>query len=251
MIILKTKEDIAAMRAGGKILSEVLALVATHVAPGMSSLDLDTLAERELRARGATPAFKGYQGYPATLCVSVNNEVVHGIPTAGKLLAEGDVVGLDLGGVYDGRYTDMAMTVGVGKISSKAKKLLSVTREALDRGVAQARPGNTVGDIGEAVQRFVERKGFGIVRSLVGHGVGTEVHEDPQVPNYGERRTGTKLTAGMTIAIEPMVTAGDYPVRILEDGWTVVTVDGGLSAHFEVTVAITDSGVEILTPQPA
>ncbi len=247
MIVIKSQEDIRTMREGGAILAEVLHEVARHAVPDADTLSLDRMAQDLLVARGGTPAFKGYQGYPASLCVSINNEVVHGIPSREKKLRDGDVVGLDLGVLYKGFYTDMAVTVGVGKVSRTARRLIEVTRQALERGLRKVRAGATLGDIGNAVQSFVEKKGFGVVRSLVGHGVGTEVHEDPPVPNYGEAGTGAVLKAGMTLAIEPMVTVGDYAVSTLDDQWTVITDDGSLAAHFEHTIAVTERGYEILT----
>lgn len=248
MIIIKSQDEIDTMREGGKILSSVLKEVIDHVKPGISSLELDSLAYDLLMASGGKPAFKGYQGYPASLCISINSEVVHGIPSKKRILKDGDIVGLDLGFFFKGLYTDMAETVAVGKISKKAQKLLTITQKALQKGIAVIKPENTLGDVGSAIQLFVEKNGFNVVRSLVGHGVGRAVHEEPPVPNYGEAGTGIKLKTGMTIALEPMVTGGDYPVKVLDDKWTVVTKDDSLSAHFERTLVVTNTGNEILTP---
>ncbi|MFC1687955.1 type I methionyl aminopeptidase [Patescibacteria group bacterium] len=248
MIIIKSHDEIDKMREGGKILSSALQKVIALVRPGISSLELDAKAYDFLLANGGKPAFKNYQGYPSTLCVSINSEVVHGIPSQERILKDGDIVGLDLGLLYKGLYTDMAETVPVGEISKKAHKLITVTRKALQKGISVIKPQNTLGDVGSTIQSFVEKNNFGIVRSLVGHGVGKAIHEEPAVPNFGEAGTGIKLQEGMTLALEPMVTEGDYPVKILDDKWTVVTQDGGLSAHFERTIVVTSNGSEILTP---
>jgi len=250
--LIKTPEEIAALRVGGRILAQVLQLVAAAVKPQALTSELNELAEAKLKKYGAAPSFLGYkneqgQAYPASLCTSVNNMVVHGIPRPDLVLREGDIIGLDLGCWYKGMCTDMAVTVPVGQISPAAKKLIKVTRQALDLALKQVRAGAFVGDIGEAVQIFVEQQGFSVVRQLTGHGVGRAVHEDPAIPNFGKRGTGPRLAAGMTVAIEPMVNAGDYEVQTLDDGWTVTTLDGSLSAHFEHTVLVTTSGCEILT----
>lgn len=250
--LIKTPEEIAALRVGGRILAQVLQLVAAAVKPQALTSELNELAEAKLKEYGAVPSFLGYkneqgQAYPASLCTSVNNMVVHGIPRPDLVLREGDIVGLDLGCWYKGMCTDMAVTVPVGQISPAAKKLIKVTRQALDLALKQVRAGAFVGDIGEAVQIFVEQQGFSVVRQLTGHGVGRAVHEDPAIPNFGKRGTGPRLAAGITVAIEPMVNAGDYEVQTLDDGWTVTTLDGSLSAHFEHTVLVTTSGCEILT----
>jgi methionyl aminopeptidase len=245
-IVLRTPEEIARIGAACAIVHEVLALLARAVAPGVSTAELDELARTHTRARGAAPAFLGYHGYPAALCVSVNDEVVHGIPSARRRLAEGDVVGLDYGVVLDGWYGDAARTVPVGRIAPPAARLLEVGREGLRRAVAAALPGGTTGDVGAAVQRFVEREGFSVVREFVGHGIGRRLHEPPHVPNYGEPGRGERLLPGMVLAIEPMVNAGEPEVEQLDDGWTAVTADGSLSAHFEHTVAITEKGPVIL-----
>ncbi|MFA6909472.1 MAG: type I methionyl aminopeptidase [Patescibacteria group bacterium] len=247
MDMRKTPDEIRLMREGGKILAQALHTVAKLAVPGADVGELDEQAIALLEKQGAKSAFKGYEGFPAGLCVSINSEVVHGIPVHGRVLKEGDIVGLDFGALYKGWYTDMALTVSVGKIGRKEKKLIEVTREALERGIRMVKPGNTIGDIGSTIQKYVEKKGFSVVRSLVGHGIGRHIHEDPQVPNFGAKGTGERLEAGMTIAIEPMVNAGEYPVRTLDDGWTIVTEDGSRSAHFEHTVAVTERGYEILT----
>lgn len=239
-----------AMREGGQRLARVLQSVIEAVRPGVTTGELDAIAEAGICAAGGTPSFKGYNGYPASLCTSVNAAVVHGIPRADWELHEGDIVGLDIGMVYDGAYTDMAFSVGVGKISEQVQQLLKITRESLRRGLREVRSGVHTGDIGAAIQSYVEAAGFGVVRDLVGHGVGNAIHEEPQVPNFGRAKSGDLLRAGQTIAVEPMVTAGNYAVHTLADGWTVVTRDGSLAAHFEQTIAVTDKGYELLTPFP-
>jgi methionyl aminopeptidase len=230
----------------------VLEELVRAAAPGVTTAELDRLARARTRALGAEPAFLGYHGYPAALCVSVNDEVVHGIPSEERVLAEGDVVGLDFGVVLDGWYGDSARTVPVGRISAAAARLLEVTEGALARAIAAARPGGRLGDLGAAVQAFAEPRGFTVVRDFVGHGIGRRLHEPPQIPNVGAAGTGPVLRAGMVLAIEPMVNAGGSEVSTLDDGWTAVTEDGSLSAHFEHTVAITENGPEVLTlPQGA
>lgn len=246
MLFIKTEKEIEWMRQGGKILARILNALEEKTKPGVSTSDLDRFAENLAKKFGAKPSFKGYQNYPASLCVSVNNEVVHGFPRK-RVLEEGDIVGLDFGLLYKGYYTDMARTVKVGKISSLARRLISVTKKSLDLGIAQVRPGNRIGDISFAIQNYVESNGFSVVRDLVGHGVGEKVHEPPQVPNFGEKGKGVKLVKGMTLAIEPMVNAGRPEIKLLPDGWTFVTSDGSLSSHFEHTVAVTKNGFEILT----
>ncbi len=253
MITKKTKEEIDILREGGKHLASVLEQVRLAVKPGVTAKALDTLAEKLIREYGDTPAFLNYKpdgasyAYPATLCVSVNSEVVHGIPTASKVLKEGDIVSIDLGLKHKGMYVDHALTVPVGEISKKAADLLKATREALSCGIDAAQPGKRVGDIGYAIEQFIKPRGYGIVRELAGHGVGYEVHEDPYVPNYGKKGTGVKLEVGMVIAIEPMINEGSPAVFIADDEWTYRTRDGKRSAHFEHTVVITEDGPEILT----
>ncbi len=248
MIQLKSPREIDVMAQGGRILGRTLALLRDAVRPGMTTAAVDQLAEEYIRSHeGATPAFKGLYGFPGSVCISVNHEIVHGIPSKKRTLVDGDIVSLDVGVKYEGLYTDSAVTVGVGEISAEDRRLLEVTRESLDAGIAAAAAGNHVGDIGHAVQTVVERAGFTVVRELVGHGVGHGPHEDPQVPNHGKPKRGTKLSAGLTIAIEPMVNAGLPGTRTLPDRWTVVTVDGKRSAHFEHTVAVTDNGPRVLT----
>ena len=251
MIYLKTKEEIDKMRSASQVVVEALDKLRENVAPGVSTWDLDRMAEELALKKGAKPAFKGYSDYPASVCFAVNEEVVHGIPSKKKILRDGDIVGLDFGVSLEGYYGDSAITVPVGDVSSLAHKLLAVTEESLKRGIAAARPGNRLYDISEAIQTYVEQEGFSIVRSFVGHGIGKKLHEDPQVPNFvpenGSNGKGIKLKPGMVIAIEPMVNVGRPDIRILSDGWTAVTVDGTLSAHFEHTVAVTEDGPLVLT----
>jgi len=248
-IVIKSPEEIVRLRAACRVVAEVLAEVRAAVAPGVTTLELDRIAEAGARRRGAEPAFKGYHGYPASLCASVNEEVVHGIPSASRVLRAGDVVGLDFGVVLDGLYGDAAITVPVGAVSDEARRLLEVTCSALAAGVAEARPDARVGDLGAAVQRCVEPAGFSVVRDFVGHGIGRRLHEPPQIPNFGTPGTGARLRAGMALAIEPMVNAGRCEVDTRADGWTAFTADGRLSAHFEHTVLITENGPEVLTLQ--
>ena len=236
------------MRRSGHIVRQVLDLMKTLVAPGVTTMDLERAAEKKIRELGAKPAFKGYYDYPCVLCTSVNQEVVHGIPSENRVLRDGEIVSIDCGVVLDGYYGDSAITVPVGaSISPELQKLLRVTEESLQHGIEATRLGNTIGDIGAAVQEHVEANGFSVVREFVGHGVGTKLHEDPQVPNYGMRGHGPKLREGMVLAIEPMVNAGGPAVRVLEDKWTAVTEDGRPSAHFEHCVAVTKDGPVILT----
>jgi methionyl aminopeptidase len=244
---LKSADEIARIRDASLVVHDVLQEVIAAIAPGVTTADLDAIAARATLARHAQPAFKGYHGYPAVICVSVNDEVVHGIPSSRRVLAEGDIVGLDFGVVYKGYYGDSAYTVPVGAPAPAAAKLLDTTREALARAIATARPEARLGDLGFAVQAFVESRGFAVVRDFVGHGIGRRLHEPPQVPNYGAPGTGMRLRSGMVLAIEPMVNAGGAEVRTLEDGWTAVTVDGSLSAHFEHTIAVTDEGADVLS----
>jgi methionyl aminopeptidase len=247
MIYLKSERELNIMRKAGGIVARILEDMVQMAAPGISTGELDRFAESRIKELGAKPAFKGYNGFPACVCISVNQEVVHGIPSNKRVLKDGDIVGLDFGVIYDGWYGDSARTVPVGKITSEAQKLLDVTKESLNRGIAQCREGNRVFDIGHAVQNYVESFGYGVVREFVGHGIGRALHEDPQVPNYGPKGKGPALKVGMVLAIEPMINAGSHEVKVLNDGWTAVTRDNSLSAHFEHTVAITPNGPEILT----
>jgi methionyl aminopeptidase len=246
MIIYKSREEIATLDRANRVVAQVLTALARAVRPGVSTMDLDRMAESMLRDAGARPAFKGYRGYPCVLCASINEEVVHGIPSPRRVLKEGDIVGLDFGAVVDGYHGDAAVTVPVGRVSPQAESLMRVTREALGLGIAAARPGRRLSDIGAAVQRHVEAHGYAVVREFVGHGIGTALHEDPQVPNYGTPGAGPVLKEGLVLAIEPMVNAGGPDVRILSDGWTATTADGSLSAHFERSIAITEDGPLIL-----
>lgn len=252
MIDIKTPAQIALMRQAGQILVAAMRLCRQKlVQPGISTLEIDQEVEALIHQAGARPAFKGYRGFPATVCISINEEVVHGIPAAHRRLEEGDIVGLDFGAIVDGYHADAAITVPVGEISPEAQRLLDVTREALEQAIAAARPGKRLGDVSAAVQHHVEAAGFGVVRAFVGHGIGRELHEDPQIPNFGEPGKGALLRPGMVLAIEPMVTMGHWEVRVLADRWTAVTEDGSLAAHFEHTVAITESGPDVLTREAA
>ena len=247
MIVLKKESEIAMIREAGRVLARTMREVASSIVPGRTTLiELDALAERLISEAGCTPSFKGYKGYPAATCISVNDVVIHGIPS-GYVLQEGDIVDLDFGVLRQGWHADSAWTYGVGKVSEPTQRLMNVTREALMQGIAKARVGNTVGDIGATVQRYVEKNGYSVVKEMVGHGIGQSLHEEPQVPNYGKPGKGPPLKEGTTICIEPMVNEGSGKVRTLEDGWTLVTADGRLSAHFEHTVAVTSAGPEILT----
>jgi methionyl aminopeptidase len=236
------------MARAGRIVAGTLALMRTLVRPGVSTEELDAAAEAFIRGHeGATPSFKGLYGFPKTLCTSIDNEIVHGIPSSRRVLAEGSIVSVDVGVFLDGLHADSATTIPVGRIAPEAERLLSVTEQCLEAGIGAARVGNHVGDIGHAVQRVAEGAGYGVVRELVGHGIGTRFHEEPQVPNYGSPKRGPRLLEGMTLAIEPMITIGSPATKTLSDKWTVVTADGTLSAHFEHTVAITSNGPRILT----
>ena len=246
-IVCKSPAEIEKMRRSGHIVRQVLDAVTAMVAPGLTTMALERAAEKKIRDLGAKPAFKGYYDYPCVLCTSINQEVVHGIPSEARVLNGGDIVSIDCGVVLDGYYGDSAVTVPVGEISVEMRKLVEVTQQSLQRAIEAAKPGNRVGDIGAAVQEFVEAQGFSVVREFVGHGIGTKLHEDPQIPNYGMREHGVKLREGMVIAIEPMVNAGCASVRVLEDKWTAVTEDGKPSVHFEHCVAITKDGPVILT----
>ncbi|HYS04757.1 MAG TPA: type I methionyl aminopeptidase [Candidatus Dormibacteraeota bacterium] len=246
MIIYKSREEIETMDRCNRVVAQILAALAKAVAPGVTTADLDRLAEKMCRDAAVRPAFKGYRGYPCVLCASVNEEVVHGIPSAKKMLKEGDIVGLDFGVVLEGYYGDAAVTVPVGRISREADDLLRVTRESLRKGIQAARAGARLSDISAAVQGHVEAQGYSVVREFVGHGIGTSLHEDPQVPNYGTPGSGPVLKEGLALAIEPMVNVGGPAVRIHTDGWTASTLDGSLSAHFERSIAITEDGPLLL-----
>jgi len=245
-IIVKSEEEIAIMRQAGRIVAQVLHLLVQRLRPGLVERELDELVRREFSKRGVKPTFLGYLGYPATVCVSVNDEIVHGIP-GDRVIQEGDIVSIDLGCTYNGFVADAAITVGVGRISLEAQRLIAVTEEALWRGIRAARPGARLGEIGAAIQSYVESQGFSVVREYVGHGVGRQMHEEPQVPNYGTPDRGPILRKGMVLAIEPMVNMGDWRTKRDPDNWTVRTLDGSLSAHFEHTIAIGDDETEVLT----
>lgn len=248
MIPLKTKEEIEKIRAASRIVAQVLEAVSRCIEPGVSTWELNEIAEKELtRFPGAVPAFKGYRGYPASLCTSVNEAVVHGIPSRSVILKEGDIISFDFGVLFGSYYGDSAVTRPVGKVTKKAKKLMKVTRQALHKGIEQMVPGNRKGDISHAIQSHVERYGYSVVREFVGHGIGKSLHEEPQVPNFGPPGQGETLKPGMVMAIEPMINMGGWEVECLADGWTAVTKDRSLSAHFEHTVAITEDGPDILT----
>jgi methionyl aminopeptidase len=247
MIIKKTPEEIERMAAAGAILVRTMNLLAGKIRPGVSTADLDTAAERFIRSQGATPAFKGYRGFPGSICASPNSMIVHGIPGP-YTLTKGDILSVDIGVVLDGWVADAARTFAVGPISPVAQKLLRVTEESLMLAVPECRAGNHLGDIGHAIQQHVEAEGLSVVRSLVGHGIGREMHEDPQIPNYGTAGSGIPLEEGMVLAVEPMVTAGRHAVRVADDRWSIFSQDGSLAAHFEFTIAITADGPRILTP---
>lgn len=246
MIVLKSEEEIKRMAEACRIVAEVLDGIRKKVAPGVMTRELDEFAESYIISKGAKPAFKGYRGYPSTVCASVNEQVVHGIPSAVKL-KDGDIISIDVGVNYKGFFGDAAITVPVGSVSKKVMKLLETTENALEAGIEKAVVGNRLSDISSTIQEYVESEGFSVVRTFVGHGIGRELHEEPQIPNYGKPGAGPKLMEGMTLAIEPMVNAGSWEVNILKDGWTAVTKDGSLSAHFEHTIAITNNGQSILT----
>ena len=246
MVILKSRQEIEKMRKSNVLVAVILEELKKKIRPGVKTIELDRLSEELALRKGARPAFKGYRGYPYSLCTSVNSEVVHGMPSQ-RELKEGDIVSLDFGILHCGYYGDAAVTLPVGEITPAAKRLLRVTEEALYRGIEEVRAGNRIGDVSAAIQGHVEAAGFSVVRDLVGHGIGKSLHEDPQVPNYGTSGRGIELKSGMVFAIEPMVNEGTYRVDILRDGWTVVTADGKLSAHFEHSVAVTDNGPDILS----
>jgi methionyl aminopeptidase len=248
VIQLKSQREIEIMARGGHILGAAVQLVEREMRAGMTTLDVDRMVEDFIRSHaGATPSFKGLYGFPGSVCASINEEIVHGIPSGKRVIHEGDVVSIDVGVFFEGYHTDSATTVGVGEVDDASRKLIAVTRSALEAGIAAAQPGNHVGDIGAAVQQVVEAAGFNVTRDLVGHGIGTTFHEDPQVPNYGKPKRGVKLQPGLTIAIEPMVMIGAHKTRQLSDRWTVVTADSSRAAHFEHTVAVTADGPRVLT----
>jgi methionyl aminopeptidase len=248
MVYLRDRKEIEAIRAAAQLVARTLAMLEGEIGPGVTTGELDRKAEAFIRAHGGRPAFKGYRGFPASICPSINDEVVHGIP-GDRTLAEGDLVGVDVGVEIDGYFGDAARTFAVGRVSPEADRLLAVTREALMHGIAQACPGRRIGDISHAIQQHAESNGFSVVRTLVGHGIGRQMHEEPQVPNYGPPDRGPRLMAGQVLAIEPMVNAGGPDVVTRPDGWTVVTSDGSLSAHFEHTVAVGKDGPEILSTE--
>jgi methionyl aminopeptidase len=248
MIIYKSPQEIERMRKAGRIVAGTIDTVLRAVRPGVSTGELDAVAEGYIRERGATPSFKGYRGFPASICTSINQEVVHGIPSNERVVREGDILSLDFGAIWEGFHGDSAVTVFVGEPpSSEAEKLVRITKEALEAGIAQIRRGGRLSDISHAVEQVVLGAGFEVVREYVGHGIGRSLHEDPQIPNYGQPGRGPELRPGLVIAVEPMVNMGDWRTRVLADDWTVVTQDGSLSAHFEHTIAITDDGPEVLT----
>jgi methionyl aminopeptidase len=248
---LKSREEIAVMRDAGRIVAEILDALEKAVAAGVTTWDLDQLSEKLIYEKGARPAFKGYRGFPSCLCTSINQEVVHGIPSRKRRLESGDLVKLDFGVVYHGFFGDAARTIPVGEVTAEAQALLAATRESLEAGIQAAVAGNRIGDIGHAVQAHVEARGYSVVRDFVGHGIGRRLHEEPQIPNFGTAGTGMKLRPGMVLAIEPMVNAGTWEVETLDDDWTAVTLDGKLSSHWEHTVLVTDQGPEVLTRAPA
>lgn len=248
MIIYKSPQEVDKMRTAGRIVADTIDRVLAAVRPGISTGDLDRVAEEEIHRRSATPSFKGYKGFPASICASLNDEVVHGIPSPKRILKVGDVLSLDFGAIWEGYHADSAVTVFVGEPpSAEAEKLVRVTEEALEAAISQVRPGGHLSDVSHAVEQVVEGAGFSVVREYVGHGIGRSLHEDPQIPNYGPPGRGPELRPGLVVAVEPMVTMGDWPTRVLADDWTVVTADGSLAAHFEHTIAVTDDGHEVLT----
>jgi methionyl aminopeptidase len=247
VIIIKSDEEIKKIKAASRIVAEILQEIEYYLRPGITTDDIEKLAEEKILQRNAIPAFKGYRGYPACLCISINNEVVHGIPSKDKVLKEGDIASIDLGVKLDGFYGDAAKTYPIGRISESAMKLIKVTQESLYEGIEQARSGNRVSDISYAIQKYAEDRGYSIVKAFVGHGIGRDLHEEPQIPNFGRPDKGPRLKAGMILAIEPMINEGGFQVKVLKDGWTAVTSDNSLSAHFEHTIAVTDNKPNILT----
>lgn len=246
MIPIKTEEDIRIMAEGGRILASIMKELEDKVEPGITTKELDRVADTLILKSGGKPSFKGYQGFPASLCTSVNQELVHALPSD-RVLKEGDILSLDLGIYYKGFHTDMAVSLAVGQVSPEAQRLIRVTKKALKRGIKKIRPGNTIGDISNTIQRYVESQGFNVVRDLCGHGVGKELHEEPQILNFGKRRAGPEIKEGMVFCLEPMVTVGDWKLKKTEDGFGFVTADDSLSCHFEQTIAVVDDGIEILT----
>jgi len=247
MIVLKTGRELKIMREACRISAEALKLAGSAVEPGVTTAELDKIAEKYILSQGATPNFKNYNGYPATACISINNEVIHGTPSKKRVIKSGDIVSIDLGAKFEGYHGDNAATFACGDISAEAKRLMDTTRESLYEGIAAAVSGGRLGDIGAAIQQYVEQRGYSVVRQFVGHGIGTQLHESPEVPNFGTHGRGIRLMPGMTLAIEPMINAGHYDVKVMPDGWTVLTKDGSLSAHFEHTIVITPDGPQIMT----
>ena len=247
MIVLKTGRELKIMREACRISAEALKLAGSAVEPGVTTAELDKIAEKYILSQGAKPNFKNYNGYPATACISINNEVIHGIPSNKRVIQAGDIVSIDLGACFEGYHGDNAATFACGDISEEAKRLIDTTRESLYEGIAAAVSGGRLGDIGAAVQQYVESRGYSVVRQFVGHGIGTKLHEAPEVPNFGTQGRGIRLMPGMTLAIEPMINMGHYDVKVMPDGWTVLTKDGSLSAHFEHTIVITPDGPQIMT----
>ena len=246
MVTIKSEREIELMRKAGQILGNTLNLLEENVKPGITTAELDKIAYEYIKSNDSIPSFKGYNGFPASICASVNNEVVHGIPD-NRVLREGDIIGIDAGVCYGGYHADAARTFGVGEISPAAKKLIEVTKESFFKGIENAKHGARIGDISAAVQTFVEGNGYSVVRDLIGHGIGSSLHEEPDVPNYGSSGRGMRLIKGMTLAVEPMVNVGGYEIRLLKNGWTYVTKDNTLSAHYENTIVITDSGCDVIT----
>lgn len=246
MIIYKSAEEILGMRRSNQIVGQVLSELAGIIKPGIQTKDLDSYAEERAREMGSVPAFKGYRGYPASLCTSINEEIVHGIPSS-RVLREGDILSLDFGVILDGFYGDAAVTYPVGRISNQAEKLIEAAKTSFFRGLEQVKVGNRISDISHAVQTYVEAQGYSVIRSFVGHGIGFSLHEEPQIPNFGSPGRGPRIKPGMTLAIEPMIAAGNWEVKVLDDNWTAVTQDHSLSAHYENTIAVTEEGVEVLS----
>ena len=247
MIVLKTGRELKIMREACRISAEALKLAGSAVEPGVTTAELDKIAEKYILSQGAVPNFKNYNGYPATACISINNEVIHGIPSKKRVIQAGDIVSIDLGAKFEGYHGDNAATFACGDVSAEAKRLMDTTRESLYEGISAAVSGGRLGDIGAAIQQYVEKRGYSVVRQFVGHGIGTQLHEAPEVPNFGTQGRGIRLMPGMTLAIEPMINVGHYDVKVMPDGWTVLTKDGSLSAHFEHTIVITPDGPQIMT----